>query len=81
MTLFICTKCQGIDSVEIAYATAPIHPVQSYFKTDLKCTECKTGRWHGHFEKITFDPIRDRDLSLINRCVYIPVSESVVSLS
>ena len=54
MMLFVCSRCDCVDSVELAYLSyLPVHPEEQL------CTLCKTGAWHGQFEHRVFDPEYD----------------------
>lgn len=57
--LFVCTRCNCVDLVEFAFATA----LPSEAERQL-CTMCKTGTWHNRFE---YSPYRPEEDLVVNR--------------
>jgi len=59
MQLFVCTRCNCVDHVELAFSHGlPRDPGKQL------CTKCSTGSWHGRFPYATYNPYTDM---VINR--------------
>lgn len=52
--LFVCDRCNCVDMVEVCYPHGI--PITA---SDLLCSECKTGCWHGLFDKTEYSPEKD----------------------
>ena len=54
MSLFVCTTCRSIENTALSHFW-----MQSATRTDDKreCSACypETGKWHGRFERRTYD--------------------------
>lgn len=50
MSLFVCEVCEHVDDQELV-------PAEN--RTDCKCTVCLGLLWHGHFDRVKYDPERD----------------------
>lgn len=51
MSLFICNNCECVENSEL------VHIDLDAEKADMLCSECKSGSWHGEFDKRTAEPI------------------------
>ena len=56
MRLFQCDSCGTVDAVELAYPDLNVPPLSL---TELKCSKCLSGTWHGQFAQERFDPEKD----------------------
>jgi hypothetical protein len=56
MSLFVCTRCNGVDNTALAPRYWPDAAARARGRQDeLLCTLCKTGEWHGRFPQRQYD--------------------------
>lgn len=54
LDLFVCNKCDHVDSIAVAYfGVLPQKPEEQL------CTQCATGQWHDQFEHAPYNPATD----------------------
>ena len=62
MPLFVCDNCKVIENTALGKYWGEKSPL---------CSECGWGKWHGSFEKETYDPDkwrkRDGDTNFVER--------------
>ena len=52
--LFVCVKCECVDSIGLAYfGVLPQKPQNQL------CTFCSTGKWHDQFPRAPYNPETD----------------------
>lgn len=52
MPLFACASCDAIDNTAISeYWVQQLEAHDAGRKFEPKCSECRTGKWHGKFPK------------------------------
>jgi hypothetical protein len=54
MQIFVCSQCNCVDAVELAFV-GDLPSDQAL----QKCTFCKTGTWHNYFSREPYDPEHD----------------------
>lgn len=57
MSLFVCDRCNTVDSTGVTYPDGL--PNLTDPQTELLCSECLSGKWHGIFEKQKYNPEED----------------------
>lgn len=54
MFLFVCNKCDHLESCDPGFANYPCLPS---VPAEQLCTLCRDGKWHGKFERERYDPL------------------------
>lgn len=55
MQLFVCSQCNCVDIVELAFEDGQL-PADSFRQ---QCSVCATDAWHGQFPHQPYDPEKD----------------------
>lgn len=50
MNQFVCNQCSCMEVTDLVYPCLPSNPEEQL------CSQCRTGQWHGKFEREFYDP-------------------------